>query len=185
MSDTTSTSRFLVAVEAFDARIDALFEPLRGNPSLDTAAKIVTGAGDHGLMWAALTLVRMRRHGSDRARAVKALGIAGISSSLVNAGIKGVVGRSRPDTTDLGVTEGGVPVRAPKTSSFPSGHTLAAFTAATVLSESSDGLGTTLLFASASAVGISRLYLRAHHASDVVGGVVIGTTLGIIGRRFV
>ena len=31
--------------------------------------------------------------------------------------------------------------------------------------------------------GLSRLHLRAHHASDVVGGAVIGTAIGLIGRR--
>ncbi|MBV1892947.1 MAG: phosphatase PAP2 family protein, partial [Ilumatobacteraceae bacterium] len=32
-------------------------------------------------------------------------------------------------------------------------------------------------------VGISRAYVRIHHASDVVGGVVVGAVLGILGRR--
>ena len=185
MSRHSARPVWLEAVGTFDARVDDLMEPLRGNPRIDTAAKVITGLGDHGLMWAAITLVRARRKGPERARAVKALGIAGVSSSLVNAGLKSVNGRNRPDTTDLKITEGGIPVRPPKTSSFPSGHTLAAFTAATVLSESSDAVGTALLFTSAGLVGLSRIHLRAHHASDVLGGAAIGLTLGAIGRRFV
>ena len=79
-----------------------------------------------------LGLARPPRRSEPRA-AVRALGVAGVSSSLVNAGIKQVVGRERPDRTDLRISNTGVPVREPKTSSFPSGHTLAAFCSAAVL----------------------------------------------------
>ncbi len=170
-------------VAAIDQRVDRWFDPLRGSPGFDGAAKLITGLGDHGLMWAATTVWRARRSGPERARAVRALAIAGVESNLTNAGIKAVVGRSRPDRSGLRVTDGGIPVREPKTSSFPSGHTLAAFCAATVMSQPGDRRGNALLFTSATLVGLSRLHLRAHHASDVVGGAAIGVTLGIIGRR--
>ena len=75
-------------------------------------------------------------------------------------------------------------VGEPRTSSFPSGHTLAAFTAATVLSRPGDRAGNAFLYTAAGLVGISRIHLRAHHASDVVGGVVIGTALGLVVKRF-
>ncbi len=74
-------------------------------------------------------------------------------------------------------------MREPTTTSFPSGHTLAAFCAATVMSQRDDRAGNALLFTSAALVGLSRLHLRAHHASDVLGGAAIGTVLGLIGRR--
>ena len=171
-------------VRRFDERVDDWFEPWRGTPALDGVAKVVTGLGDRGLMWAATAVWRARHSGPERARAVRALTVAGLESSIVNAAIKGVVGRSRPDRTDSGITAGGVPVREPTTTSFPSGHTLAAFCAATVMSQRGDRAGNALLFTSASLVGISRLHLRAHHASDVIGGAAIGTALGLIGRRF-
>ncbi len=172
-------------VRSIDDRVDGWFEPGRGQPALDTAAKLVTGLGDRGIMWAVTTVWRARHPGPERARAVRALAVAGVESSLVNATIKAFVGRARPDHADLRVTEGGVPVRRPKTSSFPSGHTLAAFCAATVMSQRGDRPGNTLLFGGATLVGLSRLHLRAHHASDVAGGALIGVTLGLVGRRFV
>jgi undecaprenyl-diphosphatase len=170
-------------VEALDEQVDSWFEPFRGEPSLDATAKLITGLGDHGLMWAATTVWRARHTGPERARAVRALAIAGIESSIVNRTLKAVIGRSRPDLTGLQVTVGGIPVREPKTSSFPSGHTLAAFCAATVMGQRGDRAGNALLFTSASLVGLSRLHLRAHHASDVLGGAAIGTALGMLGRR--
>jgi undecaprenyl-diphosphatase len=176
-------SSWATRVRALDDQVDGWFEPLRAKPAFDGAAKVITGLGDHGLMWAATTVWRARHTGPERARAVRALTIAGIESSLVNAGLKAVVGRARPDRSDFGVTVGGVPVREPKTSSFPSGHTLAAFCSATVMSQRGDRAGNSLLFASATLVGLSRLHLRAHHASDVLGGAAIGTAIGLIGRR--
>ncbi len=170
-------------VRTVDERIDSWFDPWRGNPTVDGAAKVITGLGDRGLMWAATTVWRARHTGPERARAVRALAVAGIESSVVNAGLKAVVGRSRPGAGGIPLAQGGVPVREPKTTSFPSGHTLAAFCAVTVMCQRGDRAGNTMLFTSATLVGLSRLHLRAHHASDVVGGAAIGTVLGLIGRR--
>jgi undecaprenyl-diphosphatase len=74
-------------------------------------------------------------------------------------------------------------VRPPTSSSFPSGHTLAAFCTAVVLSDSPAESAVYLGFAGA--VGASRVYLRAHHASDVLGGAVIGVGIGLLGRKLI
>lgn len=172
-------------IRKLDDRVDTWFEPLRGKPAIDSVAKVVTGLGDHGIMWAATTVWRARHTGPERARAVRALAIAGIESTIVNRTLKAVVGRSRPDPDGLVLAASGVPVREPTSTSFPSGHTLAAFCAVTVMCQRGDRGGNTLLFTSATLVGLSRLHLRAHHASDVIGGAAIGTALGLVGRRFV
>jgi len=171
-------------VAAVDRAVDRLFEPLRGRPSVDTAATVVTALGDHGWLWTGVAVWRGRRSGPTRRAAIRALGVAGASSAVVNAGIKRVVDRQRPDRADLRISNAGVPVREPRTSSFPSGHTLAAWTAATVLCRPGDRAGNALLYSAAGLIGVSRIHLRAHHASDVVGGVVIGTALGLAVRRF-
>jgi membrane-associated phospholipid phosphatase len=173
------------AIRLFDEQVDAWFSPFRGVPSIDAAARVVSGLGDHGLVWAVSTAWRARRSGARRNRAVRALAVAGVESSVVNAALKAFVGRPRPDPNDLRLGDNVIPLREPRTSSFPSGHTLAAFCAATVLSEHGDRFGNLLLFTCAGLVGVSRIHLQAHHASDVLGGVVIGTALGAVGRRFV
>ena len=180
----TQPSALATVVSAVDDRVDAWFEPLRGKPALDGVAKVVTGLGDHGIMWAATTVWRARHTGPERARAVRALTIAGIESTIVNRTLKAVVGRTRPDPEGLELSASGVPVRTPTSSSFPSGHTLAAFCAVTVMSQRGDRGGNVLLYSAATLIGVSRLHLRAHHASDVIGGAVIGTAIGLIGRRF-
>ena len=171
------------AVEVFDRRVDGWFDPYRGRPVLDGAAKVVTGLGDHGGIWVAVTAWRARRPGSERVEAVRALAVAGIQSRIANSMLKRRIGRSRPDSTGLRVSSGGVPVRAPTTSSFPSGHTLAGFCAATAMCRTGDSTGNALLVIGAALVGLSRVHLGAHHASDVLGGALIGTALGLIGRR--
>jgi membrane-associated phospholipid phosphatase len=177
-------SGLLAAVTSFDDAVDRLFKPLRGLTPIDSAAKVITGLGDHGWVWTGIAVWRGRRPGPARRQAVRSLGVAGLSSTLVNAGIKKVVSRERPDTSDLRISNVGVPVRTPKTSSFPSGHTLAAFSSASVLSRTGDRTGNAVLYAAASLIGLSRIHLRAHHASDVAGGIVIGTALGLVVRRF-
>ncbi len=52
-----------------------------------------------------------------------------------------------------------------------------------MLSRPGDRRGTAFLYAAAGLIGVSRIHLRHHHASDVVGGVVIGTALGLAVRR--
>ncbi len=176
------SSGLLGLVDAIDDRVDRWFEPARGSPAVDAVAKVVTGLGDHGLMWAVTAAWRARHTGPERARAVRALAIAGVESNLTNTAIKTLVGRSRPDRSGLRVAAGGIPVREPRSSSFPSGHTLAAFCAATVMSQRGDRGGNALLFTGATLVGLSRLHLRAHHASDVAGGAAIGCAIGLVGR---
>jgi membrane-associated phospholipid phosphatase len=179
----SSSAGLLQTVAAIDDRIDKWFEPLRGTPVVDATAKLISAVGDHGWLWTGVAVWRGRRSGPTRRAAIRALGVAGISSTLVNTGLKLVVQRERPDASDLELSATGVPVRAPRTSSFPSGHTLAAFCSAAVLSRPGERAGNAALYASAGLIGASRIHLGHHHASDVMGGVVIGTALGLVVRR--
>ena len=122
-------------------------------------------------MWVALALCKARRRGPDRRRALAALTLAGVSSFGVNRAAKTAVQRQRPDEHLEAA------VRTPSSSSFPSGHTLAAFTTAFALAGSS--AETTAYVGFAGAVAASRVHLRAHHPSDVVGGAAIGSLLGL------
>jgi membrane-associated phospholipid phosphatase len=158
-------------VSGFDETIDAAFEPLRGRPRVDRTAAVVSNMADYGLVWVVLALIKARRRGPARRRTVLALGAAGVSSMVVNRAAKSMVGRERPEE------HLDAPVRTPSSSSFPSGHTLAAFCTAFVLAESD--LETAAYVGFAGAVAVSRVHLRAHHPSDVLGGAAIGSVLGL------
>jgi undecaprenyl-diphosphatase len=154
-----------------DEAVDAAFEPLRGRPRVDRAAAALSNLSDFGLVWVLLALVKARRPGAGRRRAVVALGTAGVSSLIVSRLVKSAVERQRPDE-HLEAR-----VRAPTSSSFPSGHTLAAFCTACMLAETERGRVASVGFAAA--VAASRVHLRAHHPTDVMGGAAIGSVLGL------
>lgn len=63
-------------------------------------------------------------------------------------------------------------------SSFPSGHTAGSFAAALAMSHCYPR-HRPLLLGLAAGVGFSRVYLGHHYPSDVIGGVVIGTVVGL------
>ena len=158
-------------MRTIDEAVDAAFEPFRGRPEVDRVAAVVSNLADYGLIWVALAGLKGRRRGPDRRRAVVGLAAAGFSSLLVSRAVKAAVARERPED-HLEVT-----VRTPSSSSFPSGHTLAAFCTAFVLGDSDTGTAANVGFAVA--VAASRIHLRAHHPTDVIGGAVIGSVLGL------
>jgi membrane-associated phospholipid phosphatase len=164
-------------VSTIDEAVDAAFEPLRGRPEIDRVAVAVSNLADYGLIWVLLAGLKARRRGPARRRAVVGLAAAGFSSLLVSRVAKAAVERQRPeDHLD-------VSVRTPTSSSFPSGHTLAAFCTAFVLGDSEAGTAANVGFAAA--VAASRIHLRAHHPTDVIGGAAIGSVLGWGLRPFV
>jgi membrane-associated phospholipid phosphatase len=83
------------------------------------------------------------------------------------------VDRTRPYIKYEGYIEGR---DSPHTSSFPSGHTTAAFATATSLSLSYRKWYVTVpAYAYAGFVGYSRMRLGVHYPTDVLAGMVIGT----------
>ena len=96
--------------------------------------------------------------------------------ALVNGPVKMVVKRQRP----LALASHPYRLRNPRTSSFPSGHASAGACAATLLRRDL-GAGP-LWWGLAGLVAWSRVHVGVHHASDVVGGIVVGRTLaGVAG----
>ena len=102
--------------------------------------------------------------------------------------LKGTAGRARPflsNGTDPGVYH---PMRGfghGDWSSFPSGHTSTAFAAAAAVTNEttrwwprSEWVVGPLMYAGATAVGLSRMYHNKHWASDVALGAAIGTFSG-------
>ncbi|MBI5680589.1 MAG: phosphatase PAP2 family protein [Methanobacterium sp.] len=68
--------------------------------------------------------------------------------------------------------------------SWPSGHTIAAFTGATLIGREYGTLCLILLILLASIVGFSRIYIGVHYPLDVVSGALIGVLLALLVLRF-
>ncbi|MBW3555747.1 MAG: phosphatase PAP2 family protein [Actinobacteria bacterium] len=164
-------------LRSFDRAADKGFEHLRGRPLFDRIFYGASALGDHGLIWLLLGCLRGLRSEREWTAAVR-LGVGvGVESALVNIGIKSLFRRRRP-AWEL---QRPLRLRTPRTSSFPSGHATSAFTAAGLLSDQ-DRLRP-LYYGVALVVAWSRVYVRIHHASDVVAGILLGTLLGRAGRK--
>ena len=165
-------------VDAFDAAAERVLAPLRGHAATDRVFSTASHLGDFSLIWHLAGLGRGIAKGRlDQTIVLAAL--LGAESLIVNQGVKRLFRRERP--TETGADR--LRVRRPSTSAFPSGHASSAAFAATVLI-GWDGRRLGLLWAAmAAVVGTSRAYVRIHHASDVVGGAVLGVGLGLLGRR--
>ncbi|MGH9283448.1 MAG: phosphatase PAP2 family protein [Acidimicrobiales bacterium] len=165
------------AADQLDKRADAAFDRIRGNPVADRVFYGASAVFDHSLGWLLLGALRGLRSEHDLKAAARVGAGVFIESAVVNIGIKSLFRRTRP-AWDL---HRPLPLRRPRTSSFPSGHATAAFAAAALLSD--DDPLWPVYYGLAVVVASSRVYVRIHHASDVVAGVAIGAALGRIGRR--
>jgi len=161
--------------EAVDRRVDRM----RGHRALDRLMYGASELGDWSLLWHLVGAGRATLPGRDPMGAVRLSTVLGVESVLVNGLVKSAFRRHRP------VWEEDRPrphrVRTPHSSSFPSGHASSAFTAAGVLSQG-DPLWP-LYYGAAAVVASSRVYVKVHHASDVVVGAALGVGLAALARR--
>jgi membrane-associated phospholipid phosphatase len=171
-------SQFGPQVDAFDERVDALLEMVRGTPVFDRLFTTASHLGDFSLIWHSIGIVRGAAKGRPDQVVVLAA-FLGLESVIVNQGVKRLFRRERPTQTG----DDRLQVRRPTTSSFPSGHASSAAFAAMVLSGWDGPKVGMIWWKIAAIVGISRAYVRIHHGSDVVAGALVGTLLGLAGRR--
>jgi undecaprenyl-diphosphatase len=165
------------AVADFDAAVDRWVEQWRGNPQLDRIMYAASELGDFSLIWHLIATARALAPDRKPEDAVRVAAIIGAESLLVNGVIKSLIGRRRPPWEQ----ERPLKLRRPRTSSFPSGHASSAATAFGVLAPG-DPLWP-LYAAVAAAVAGSRVYVKIHHASDVVAGAALGVGLALIARK--
>lgn len=176
-SPTLPTPSDIPAVHRFDEAVDAWCRDHR-HPVADRVMYGLSSAADHSLLWNALLAVRGVVAG-DPASILRGALVLGAESAITNGALKAAFRRERPEVpADEPLPMG---MRRPITSSFPSGHATAAFTAAAILAPGSRRPG--LWYALAATVAASRVYTRMHHASDVLAGAAIGIAFGAVARR--
>ncbi|MBN8720655.1 MAG: phosphatase PAP2 family protein [Sediminibacterium magnilacihabitans] len=109
----------------------------------------------------------------DKQLAQKAYEVAGslVIATITAQGLKVIVNRPRPYATYTGI----YPDVVETDKSFPSGHVSTAFsTAASVSIQCKKWYVTVPLYAWATGVGYSRMYLGQHYPSDVIAGAAVG-----------
>jgi membrane-associated phospholipid phosphatase len=145
-------------------------------PSLDLAMGKLSQAADYSrLSIASAALLALGGGSAGRRAAVAGLASVGVTSAFVNVVVKPLGMRRRPDR-EASQVPFARHVPMPASSSFPSGHSAAAFAFAT-------GVGHTLphaaapLRALAARVAYSRVHTGVHYPGDVVAGSLMGSAL--------
>ena len=136
---------------------------------LDVVMPYITMLGNGGIIWiiAGIILVFIKKH---RAIGFTVLLALVLCLLIGNLGIKPLITRLRPFDVYPHVT---LLIPRPHDFSFPSGHTMSSFAAATVLFWNYKRIGICALII-AILIAFSRLYLYVHYPTDVLGGIIIG-----------
>jgi membrane-associated phospholipid phosphatase len=168
---------------------------LQGSPTLHSTAGAFNWLGGTGVLAGSLGALAVGRLTSNDRLSEVGLHTteAIVASGAIVGATKGIMGRQRPflekgDPADFfigrGFGNGGL-------ASLPSGHTAAAFSAATVLTIEAHRswpraapIISPLLYGGATAVGLARMYDSRHWASDVAVGAAVGTLTGVQVTRY-
>ena len=151
--------------DIFDAIYD---EPPRSQP-LGTIMEVGTYFGD-GRTMLGVSLLLMAYGGDKNRETGRLLTSTFISTGAIVWGMKEIIGRKRPLDDKVG------------NPAFPSGHTAYAFAGATLLGNRYPKLRIPL-YIGAGLVGVTRIYLGRHYASDVIAGAAVGTITGALVSR--
>ena len=143
------------------------------HPFLDTVMPYISSLAHTGEIWILLALILLCFKKTRKAGV--AMGMAMVCGYLIgNMGMKNLFARIRP--YDVAQVE--LLVAKLHDFSFPSGHTLVSFEAATALWFYHRKWGVAALVL-ASLIASSRLYLFVHYPTDVLAGALLGVGIGL------
>lgn len=144
---------------------------------LDSIVPPITFLGSGGMIWItiAILMIIFKKSRKTGITVLVSLVIGLVLSTII---LKGLVARERPFNLDIGlldVTTLLIPAPSGRFS-FPSGHAVSSFSAATVLLAYNRKIGIPALILAVT-IAFTRLYLYVHFPSDVIAGAIIGILL--------
>lgn len=159
-------------MESLDLRLLRVMRTRGHTPGLESIAKALGKAGNHGAVWVVIG-VALALIDPDRREEWLICALLGPVAIVLNYGLKLAVKRPRP------VLEGLPPLGgAPSSLSFPSAHALSSFAVATAMFRVDPATAGALVVALA--ISLGRPYLGMHYPSDVLVGALLGIVLGLI-----
>ena len=172
-------SPWVEALRELGAVDRAVYEAVARTPTaaLDGPARRLSDAADGSRLWLAIAAA-VAVFGGRRGRQAALEGVVsiGVTSAVVNLGLKPVYARRRPDRDDDERSRARH-VAMPSSTSFPSGHAASAFAFAYAIGRHLPGLAVPIRLLAA-AVAYSRVHTGVHYPGDVVIGSVTGAGTG-------
>ncbi len=164
----------------FDMAILDLIQSNIRTGFMDAIMPFITQLGDAGLMWIILSIGLIIPKKTRKIGFVMIIALI-LNGIICNIILKPMLARIRPFDVNTAIK---LLINKPRDFSFPSGHTSASFTAASVLFFRKSKLFVPSLVL-AFLISFSRLYLYVHYPSDVLAGLVLGVLCGYMGHRAV
>ncbi len=160
-------------VALVDLRLYRLLREDLHHPGGARAVRAFSNTGEHAALWHAIGAAGLALDGLRRPRWRRAMLAVG-ATQAANSALKLVAHRHRPAFDDLPAL-----VRTPTQLSFPSGHASSSFAAARAFGAL---VPAAPLYATATAMAVSRVYLGVHYPTDIAVGAALGTLIGSAGR---
>ena len=145
------------------------------SPAMDRSLVAITRAANYSRLWLLIAgALAVFGEGRSRRAAGRGLIAIAIAAVVANGPAKLLVRRRRPSSRSRPTL-----IRTPRSTSFPSGHTAAAFAFATGACTELPVLAPVLV-PLAGAVAYSRVHTGVHYPSDVAAGIGIGVGSGLL-----
>ena len=146
-------------------------------PFGDIIVPLISGLGNAGIIWIALTLVLLVIPKTRRSGLIMALALIA-DLILCNGILKNLVASTRPYDVNTAVN---LLIEKPVDYSFPSGHTAASFAAVTALYLAGEKKLWKPALVLSILIAFTRMYLYVHYPTDILGGIAVGIISGYIG----
>lgn len=160
---------------------DAILNYIQNNlhfSILDKIMPYISLIGNAGAIWILITILMLISKKSSYTGLIMALSLI-LCGLIGNGALKHLVARIRPCDIHPEIA---LLIPRPTDFSFPSGHTMSSFAAATVLLICNKSWGKWAIVL-ATLIAFSRLYLYVHYPSDIWGGMIIGIVIAIVSTK--
>lgn len=161
-------------IEKYDLKAAKYINSHFQSKTMDNIMKFFTYLGNLGLIWVGISIIFILRTES-RQIGITIIAALIITSILGEGIIKHIIKRKRP-FIKMNLCDQLI-IGTPSSYSFPSGHTASSFAVSAVFVAIDSNISI-IIIAISTIIALSRIYLKVHYVSDVIGGAILGLLCG-------